>query len=68
MESTRNAISDDNVDETLDVAKRLKRLALVSGQEIEKQNGRLGMISNRTDQLDSRIERNVQQQRHMIRH
>ena len=68
MESTRNAISDDNVDETLDVAKRLKGLALVSRQEIEKQNGHLGMISNRTDQLDSRIERNVQRQKRMIRH
>ncbi|KAF8603829.1 hypothetical protein BDV93DRAFT_492985 [Ceratobasidium sp. AG-I] len=63
--------SDDELEDelgNLDVAKRLKGLALASGQEVETQNGRLGKISTRTDQLDSRIERNVQRQKRMIRH
>lgn len=61
-------VSDDNLDETLDVAKRLKGLALVSGQEVETQNDRLGKISTRTEQLDTRIERNVQRQKRLARH
>ncbi|CAE6469571.1 hypothetical protein ACGC1H_003559 [Rhizoctonia solani] len=48
---------DDNLDEIHDVAKRLKALAVASGQELDVQNARLNKITNKTDQLDTKIVR-----------
>ncbi|CCO29254.1 Protein transport protein sec9 [Rhizoctonia solani AG-1 IB] len=48
---------DDNLDEIHDVAKRLKALAVASGQELDAQNSRLNKITNKTDQLDTKIVR-----------
>ncbi|CAE7224310.1 unnamed protein product [Rhizoctonia solani] len=48
---------DDNLDEIHDVAKRLKALATASGQELDAQNARLNKITNKTDQLDTKIVR-----------
>ncbi|KAJ1306942.1 hypothetical protein OPQ81_007923 [Rhizoctonia solani] len=48
---------DDNLDEIHDVAKRLKALAVASGQELDTQNARLTKITNKTDQLDTKIVR-----------
>ncbi|CAE6428787.1 unnamed protein product [Rhizoctonia solani] len=48
---------DDNLDEIHDVAKRLKALAVASGQELDTQNARLNKITNKTDQLDTKIVR-----------
>ncbi|KAF8603826.1 hypothetical protein BDV93DRAFT_472698 [Ceratobasidium sp. AG-I] len=48
---------DDNLDEIGDVAKRLKALAVASGQELDAQNARLTKISGQTDQLDTKIVR-----------
>ncbi|KAF8686756.1 hypothetical protein RHS04_00019 [Rhizoctonia solani] len=47
----------DNLDEIHDVAKRLKALAVASGQELDAQNARLNKITNKTDQLDTKIVR-----------
>jgi uncharacterized protein YdcH (DUF465 family) len=45
------------LDEIHDVAKRLKALAVASGQELDAQNSRLNKITNKTDQLDTKIVR-----------
>ena len=54
---TDDAGADDNLDEIGDVAKRLKALAVASGQELDAQNSRLTKISGQTDQLDTKIVR-----------
>jgi protein transport protein SEC9 len=50
---------DDNLDEIGDAAKRLKALALATGQELDKQNERIERISGKTDSLDTRLVRNT---------
>ncbi|CAE6431471.1 unnamed protein product [Rhizoctonia solani] len=55
LEDELELVTDDNLDEIHDVAKRLKGLAEASGQELDTQNPRLGRISNNADKLDSKI-------------
>ncbi|CAE6469577.1 unnamed protein product [Rhizoctonia solani] len=52
---TKGLVTDDNLDEIHDVAKRLKGLAEASGQELDTQNPRLGRISNSADRLDAKV-------------
>ncbi|CDZ97189.1 SNAP-25 (synaptosome-associated protein) component of SNARE complex [Phaffia rhodozyma] len=51
---------DDNLTETLDVTKRLKALALASGDEIKSHNERLTRINNKAEGLDLKIIQNVE--------
>ena len=50
---------DNNVDEIGDVAKRLNKLAVAMGQEIDQQNQRLDRIATKTDKLTMRIDNNT---------
>lgn len=47
---------DDNLDEIGDVAKRLKALAMAAGEEVDRQNQRIDVISNKTDKVGNRLE------------
>lgn len=51
---------DDNLDEIHDVSKRLKALAMATGQEIDQQNVRLDSISQKTTSLDTKVMRNTE--------
>ncbi|KAK7694621.1 hypothetical protein QCA50_001808 [Cerrena zonata] len=50
---------DDNLNEISDMTKRLKALGSSMGQELDKQNERIGRITEKTDNLDNRIFRNT---------
>lgn len=51
---------DDNLDEISDMTKRLKALGSAMGEELDKQNERIGRITEKTDGLDNRLFRNTQ--------
>ncbi|KAL1405015.1 Protein transport protein S9 plasma membrane t-SNARE [Vanrija albida] len=50
---------DENLDETYDISKRLKTLAMAMGTEVEKQNGRIGQITDKTDSLEYKVKLNT---------
>ncbi|CAL1695905.1 unnamed protein product [Somion occarium] len=50
---------DDNLGEISDMTKRLKAIGTSMGQELDKQNERIGRITEKTDSLDNRIFRNT---------
>ena len=51
---------DDNLAEISDVTKRLKALGTAMGEELDRQNERIGRITEKTDGLDNRLFRNTQ--------
>ncbi|KAJ3548402.1 hypothetical protein NM688_g5304 [Phlebia brevispora] len=51
---------DDNLNEISDMTKRLKALGTAMGEELDKQNERIGRIAEKTDGLDNRLFRNTQ--------
>jgi len=51
---------DDNLNEISDVTKRLKTLGMTMGQELDRQNERIGNIGEKADGLDRRIFRNTE--------
>lgn len=51
---------DDNLGEISDMTKRLKALGSAMGEELDKQNERIGRITEKTDGLDNRLYRNTQ--------
>ncbi|KAI0094920.1 hypothetical protein BDY19DRAFT_988708 [Irpex rosettiformis] len=51
---------DDNLTEIHDMTKRLKALGSAMGEELDKQNERIGRITEKTDGLDNRLFRNTQ--------
>ena len=51
---------DDNLDEISDMTKRLKALGSAMGEELDRQNERIGRITEKTDGLDNRLFRNTQ--------
>ena len=55
---------DDNLDEISDVTKRLKALGSAMGQELDKQNGRIERIEEKTVNLDNKVFRNTERVRH----
>lgn len=50
---------DENLDETLEVARRLNSLAKGMGGEVDKQNQRIGRITDKTDDLDIKVQLNT---------
>lgn len=54
---------DDNLGEISDMTKRLKALGSAMGEELDKQNERIGRIGEKTDNLDGRLYRNTQKVR-----
>ena len=50
---------DDNLNEISDMTKRLKALGSTMGQELDRQNERIGRITEKTDKLDNRIFNNT---------
>lgn len=55
---------DDNLDEISDVTKRLQALGSAMGQELDKQNGRIERIEEKTVNLDNKVFRNTERVRH----
>ncbi|KDR85023.1 hypothetical protein GALMADRAFT_83319 [Galerina marginata CBS 339.88] len=51
---------DDNLDEISDMTKRLKALGMTMGDELDKQNGRIKRIEEKTVGLDNRIFNNTE--------
>ncbi|KIP11981.1 hypothetical protein PHLGIDRAFT_114040 [Phlebiopsis gigantea 11061_1 CR5-6] len=51
---------DDNLNEISDMTKRLKALGSAMGEELDKQNDRIGRITEKADGLDNRLFRNTQ--------
>lgn len=51
---------DDNLNEISDMTKRLKALVTAMGEELDRQNDRIGRITEKTDGLDNRLYRNTQ--------
>ena len=51
---------DDNLNEISDMTKRLKALGSAMGQELDKQNSRIGRIEEKTVNLDNRVFRNTE--------
>jgi hypothetical protein len=51
---------DDNLDEISDMTKRLKALGTTMGDELDKQNGRIQRIEEKTVGLDQRIFNNTE--------
>ncbi len=51
---------DDNLGEIHDMTKRLKALGSAMGEELDRQNERIGRITEKTDGLDNRLFRNTQ--------
>ena len=51
---------DNNLDEIGDMAKRLKAIAMTTGDEIDKQIGRIKRIEEKTTSLDNNIYRNTE--------
>lgn len=54
---------DDNLNEISDMTKRLKALGSAMGEELDKQNDRIGRITEKADGLDNRLFRNTQKVR-----
>ncbi|KAI0793477.1 hypothetical protein C8Q75DRAFT_750295 [Abortiporus biennis] len=50
---------DDNLGEISEMTKRLNALGTTMGQELDRQNERIGRITEKTDNLDNRIFRNT---------
>lgn len=50
---------DQNLDETHDIARRLKGLATAMGTEVDRQNQRIGRITDKTDNLDIKVKVNT---------
>ena len=55
---------DDNLNEISDMTKRLKALGSAMGQELDRQNERIEVITQKTDSLDNRIFRNTKKVRY----
>jgi len=51
---------DENLDETLEVTRRLKTLAGAMGEEVTKQNNRIGVITDKTDKLSYQVVSNTE--------
>ncbi|TYJ52725.1 hypothetical protein B9479_006659 [Cryptococcus floricola] len=51
---------DENLDEVYDVTKRLKGLATAMGGEVNKQNGRLTNITDKTENLEFAVLKNTE--------
>lgn len=51
---------DDNLNEILDVTKRLKALGSGMGEELDRQNNRIERIEEKTVNLDNRVFRNTE--------
>jgi len=51
---------DDNLNEISDMTKRLKALGSTMGQELDRQNERIGRITEKADGLDNRLFRNTE--------
>lgn len=51
---------DDNLNEISDMTKRLKALGSAMGEELDKQNVRIGRITEKADGLDNRLFRNTE--------
>ncbi|KAF4623338.1 hypothetical protein D9613_001818 [Agrocybe pediades] len=56
---------DNNLDEIGDMAKRLKAIAMTTGDEIDKQIGRIKRIEEKTTSLDNNIYRNTERLKHI---
>lgn len=50
---------DENLNETLDVARRLKGLAGAMGTEVDRQNQRIGRITDKSDNLEIKVQLNT---------
>lgn len=50
---------DENLDETLEISRRLKTLATGMGAEVDRQNKRIGRITDKTDNLDIKVQLNT---------
>lgn len=50
---------DQNLDETHDIARRLKGLATAMGTEVDRQNQRIGRITDKTDNLEIKVQLNT---------
>ena len=55
---------DNNLDEISDMTTRLKALGTAMGQELDKQNDRIGRIEEKTVSLDNKVFRNTERVRH----
>lgn len=51
---------DENLDETLEITRRLKTLATGMGEEVNKQNSRIGTITDKTDKLEYKVIANTE--------
>lgn len=51
---------DNNLDEIGDATKRLKAIGMAMGEELDKQNSRIGRIEEKTVNLDNNIFRNTE--------
>lgn len=51
---------DENLDETLEITRRLKTLAGAMGEEVGKQNNRIGVITDKTDKLSYQVTANTE--------
>lgn len=56
---------DENLDETLDISRRLKMLATSMGEEVGKQNTRIGVITDKTDNLEVKVQLNTDRLRNI---
>lgn len=57
---------DGNLDEISDMTKRLRALGTTMGEELDRQNERIGRITEKTDTLDNRIFRNTKRVSHAL--
>lgn len=46
---------DDNLNEMAGVVGRLRMLAMTAGEEVDSQNGKLGKLSGKVDDLDNNV-------------
>lgn len=51
---------DENLDETLEITRRLKTLAGAMGDEVGRQNKRIGNITDKTDKLSYQVTANTE--------
>jgi len=51
---------DDNLNETYEVTKRLKNLAVAMGGEVEGQNSRLTRVTDKTENLEFAVMKNTE--------
>lgn len=50
---------DENLNEMLDISKRLKNISTAMGSEVDTQNKRIGKITDKTDDLNIKISMNT---------